>query len=243
MASVTVAQRTSQWRGCLGGWSLEAASEQSIIAQPYDARGESVGGSAPAQLLNVAEKPGVSLERRQFLEEERQLAPLAEHTRWKVRNQVRRHTEFFADTLRIADDLRLAVHLNHPVATDALRQILVRCPDAYFLHPFIFGGEARGRGEGIVGFQLTHGPHDHAHRGECIFERMKLREQCRFDAVTRLVARPKSITEGFDDVIGRHAEMGRPLFDHLQHGMQHAVYSAAGSIVAFAEAAQRSEEH
>src|SRR6202163_2976220 len=128
------AQRTSQWRGCLvGDWSLEAASEQSIIAQPCYARGESVGGSAPPQLLNIAEQPGVSLEGRQFLEKERQLAPLAEHTRWKVfnttvstdetcrgrftdprqtripvcgvtdegeevRNQMRRHAEFFADT-------------------------------------------------------------------------------------------------------------------------------------------------
>src|SRR5882762_3117248 len=276
MASVTFAQRTSQWRGCLGGWSLEAASEQSIIAQPCDARGESVGGSAPAQLLNVAEKPGVSLERRQFLEEERQLAPLAEHTRWKVlnaavstdetcrgrftdprqtwiavcgvtdegeevRDQMRRHTEFHADTRGIANDLRPAVHLHHPLAPDALRQILVRCPDAYLLHPVIFGGEPGGGGERIVGLQFDHGPHGHAHRGECIFEGMKLREQCGFDAVAGLVARPQTITEGFDDVIRRHAEMGRPLFDHLQHGMQHAAYGAEGSIGAFVEAAQTVE--
>src|SRR5205085_7208332 len=70
---------------------------------------------------------------------------------------------------------------------------------------------------------------------------MKLREQRRLDPLTRLVARPKSITEGFDDVIGRHAEMRRPLLDHLQHGMQHAVYGAEGSIVAFVEAAQTIE--
>src|SRR4029077_2738083 len=86
MASVPFAQRTSQWRGCLGDWSLEAASEQSIVAQPCYARGESVGGPAPPQLLNVAEEPGVSVEGRQFLEEQRQLAPLAEPTRWQVFN-------------------------------------------------------------------------------------------------------------------------------------------------------------
>src|SRR2546429_5936906 len=70
---------------------------------------------------------------------------------------------------------------------------------------------------------------------------MNRREQRRLDPLTRLVARLKSITEGFDDVIGRHAEMRRPLLDHLQHGMQHAVYGAEGSIVAFVEAAQTIE--
>src|SRR5438874_495960 len=256
--------------------SLEAAAEQSIIPQPCCARGEAVGGSAPVQLVHVREKPGITPERRQLLEPQRQLAPLAEHTRWEVldgavaadeacrgrladprqtwipvcgvtdqgeevRDQMRRHAEFLAHPLRIAYDLGLAVHLNHPLATHALRQILVRCPDAYLLHPVIFGGYSRSGGERIVGFQLDHGPYRHSQRGERILQRMKLREQRRLDPVTRLVARPKSITEGFDDVIGRHAEMRRPLLDHLQHGMQHAVYGAEGSIVAFVEAAQTIE--
>ena len=154
---------------------------------------------------------------------------------------MRRHAEFLAHPLRIAYDLGFAVHLNHPLAMHALRQILVRCPDAYLLHPVIFGGDSRSGGERIVGFQLDHGPYRHSQRGERILERMKLREQRRLDPVTCLVARPKSITEGLDDVIGRHAEMRRPLLDHLQHGMQHAVYGAEGSIVAFVEAAQTIE--
>src|SRR5437763_11146102 len=47
-----------------------------------------------------------------------------------------------------------SVHLNHPLATHALRQILVRCPDAYLLHLVVFGGDSGRGGERIVGFQL-----------------------------------------------------------------------------------------
>src|SRR6266853_3158365 len=259
-----------------GEGSLEAAGEQSIISQPCRARGEALGGSAPAQLVHVREKPGVSPEGRELLEEQRQLTPLAEHTRWElfdgtvaadetcrghltdprnaripvcgvtnqgeeVRDQMRRHSEFLAHTLRIAYDFRLAVHLNHPLATHALRQILVGCPDAYLAYPVVFGGESRRGGERIVGFQLDHGPYRHSQRAERILERMKLREQCRLDAVTGLVVGPKSITEGFDDVIGRNSQMRRSFLDHLQHGMEHAVYGAEGSIVALAEAAQTVE--
>src|SRR6266513_3596630 len=68
----------------LGHCSLEAAAEQSIIPQPCCARGEAVGGSAPVQLVHVREKPGITPERRQLLEQQRQLAALAKHTRWKV---------------------------------------------------------------------------------------------------------------------------------------------------------------
>src|SRR5207249_11254945 len=75
----------------------------------------------------------------------------------------------------------------------------------------------------IVGFQLDHGPYRHSQRGERILQRMKLREQRRLDPVTCLVARPKSITEGLDDVIGRHAEMRRPLLDHLQRSEERRV--------------------
>src|SRR2546421_4043117 len=263
-------------RPTLGGCGLEAAGEQSIVSEACCARGEAVGGSAPVQLVHVREQPGVSPERRQLLEQHRQLAPLAEHTRWEVldgtvtadeacrgrltdprqawipvcgvadqgeevRDQMRRHAEFLAHTLCIAYDLGLAIHLNHPLATHALRQILVRCPDAYLLHLVVFGGDSGRGGERIVGFQLDHGPYRHSQRGERILERMKLREQRRLDPLTRLVARPKAITEGLDDVIGRHTEMRRPLLDHLQHGMQHAVYGAEGSIVAFVEAAQTIE--
>src|SRR2546430_9419844 len=55
----------------LGHCSLEAAAEQSIIPQPCCARGEAVGGSAPVQLVHVREKPGITPERRQLLEQQR----------------------------------------------------------------------------------------------------------------------------------------------------------------------------
>src|SRR5438309_1056468 len=84
LGSLASAMRFS--RCYLGDCSLEAAAEQSLIPQPCYARGEAVGASAPPQLVHVAEKSGVCLERRQLLEQQRQLAPLAEHTRWKVFN-------------------------------------------------------------------------------------------------------------------------------------------------------------
>src|SRR6266480_4599970 len=180
--------------------SLEAAAEQSIIPQPCCARGEAVGGSAPVQLVHVREKPRITPERRQLaalakhtrrevldgavaadeacrgrLADPRQAwIPVCGVTDQgeEVRDQMRRHAEFLAHPLRIAYDLGFAVHLNHPLAMHALRQILVRCPDAYLLHPVIFGGDSRSGGERIVGFQLDHGPYRHSQRGERILERM-----------------------------------------------------------------------
>jgi hypothetical protein len=48
----------------------------------------------------------------------------------------------------------------------------------------------RCRSERIVGLEIHHGPHGDAHRGDCLLERMELREQWALHAGARLVARP-----------------------------------------------------
>ena len=53
-------------------------SDQVSVSELGRARGEGVGGSAPAQLLDIAEEPGVGPERRQILEEQREAPTLAE---------------------------------------------------------------------------------------------------------------------------------------------------------------------
>ena len=134
-----------------------------------------------------------------------------------------------------------AVNLHHPVAADALRQVLVGRPDADFLHARVFGRDPRRGGKRVVGLQLDHRPHRHAHGGERFFQRVELREQCALHALARLVAGPEIVAEGLDDVIGRHTDVSRSRLDHLQHGVQHAGHGAEGRILALVEAAKAVE--
>src|SRR5207302_2403995 len=132
-------------------------------------------------------------------------------------------------------------HLHDPVATDTLRQILVGCPDADFLHALIPGGNLCGGGESVVSFELDHGPDSHPHGRERFFEWVELREKCGLDAFPGLVTRPEVVAEGLDDMIGRHPDVSCPRLDHLQHRMQHADHGAEGWILALVEAAQAVE--
>jgi len=119
-----------------------------------------------------------------------------------------RYTEFFVDTLRIADDLRLAVHLN----TRSPRTHCARSLSGVQMHTFctLSSSEAKRAAEARASsVPARPWPHDHSHRGECISADETARAvpvRC----VTRLVA-GQSHYGRFDDVIGRHAEMGRAL--------------------------------
>src|SRR5206468_3614281 len=53
--------------------------------------------------------------------------------------------------------------------------------------------------------------------------------------------RPFGAVSGVLHTVLQMIEMGRPLLDHLQHGMQHAAYRAKGPVVAPVEAAQTVE--
>ena len=93
----------------------------------------------------------------------------------KIGNQVGRHAELLANPFRVADLVASAVHLHDAVVADALRQVLVGCPDADFLDALVCGGDPRGGRERVVGLELDHRPNDDAHRGERFFQRMELR--------------------------------------------------------------------
>src|SRR5437667_8780594 len=70
---------------------------------------------------------------------------------------------------------------------------------------------------------------------------MELRPQSGVDALSGLVAGPELIAEGFDDVIGRHADVrGSPL-DRLQHRSEHPGDGAERRVLALVEAAETVE--
>ena len=148
--------------------------------------------------------------------------------------------ELFPDASRIANDFAPAVDLYHARASHALRQILIGRPDGDLLDLFVLRREMRGRSERIIGFELDHRPDYHAHRRECLLERMELREQRGLDAGAGLVVRPKPIAKRLDHVVGRDPEIrGAVLgFDHLENGLQHAHDRAVGTVPALVKAAQ-----
>ena len=157
--------------------------------------------------------------------------------REEVGDQLGLHAEFLAHPCRIANRFPLAVDLHDAIATHALGQVLVGRPDADFLHPLIPGGDLRRRRQGVVGFQLDHGPYHHSHRRERFLERLELREQRGLDALPGLVVGPEVVAERLDDVIGRHTDVSRSGLDHLQYRMQHAADGAEALILALAEMA------
>src|SRR5438132_4624731 len=59
---------------------------------------------------------------------------------------------------------------------------------------------------------------------------MKLRPQSRIDAEAGLVSMPQIVAERFDDVIGGHADVRRPLFDHLEYAVQHSAHAAEARV-------------
>ena len=111
-----------------------------------------------------------------------------------------------------------------------MREVFVGGPDANLFYPRVPGREVCGGGEGIVGFELDHRPHSHAHRCQSFFERMKLCAQNALDAGAGFVARPQAVSKGFDYMIGRDTDMSRAVFDHLRDRVEHAGDSAERRI-------------
>jgi hypothetical protein len=157
------------------------------------------------------------------------------HQRQEVGNLHRHHPELLANSFRIEYSLPSAVDLHHPVSPNALSQILVGSPDADPLHAGVSGGNMGCGGKSIVSLQLDHGPYRHAHGGQCFFQRVELGEEGGLDPLAGLVARPKIVTEGLDDVVSGHPDVGCPGLDHLQHGVQDPDYGAKGRILSFME--------
>jgi hypothetical protein len=69
----------------------------------------------------------------------------------------------------------------------------------------------------------------------------KLRPQGALDAFSGLVPRPQVVTERLDDVIRRHADVGRALLHHLQDRLQHPDDTTKRPVLALREPAQAVE--
>jgi peptidyl-prolyl cis-trans isomerase A (cyclophilin A) len=237
---------------------------------------EGRGGPAPAQLVDVMKERRVRAQRCQILEQERELAAIAEYI-WRkifelamaidetrrgdcadsrnarvtvgaitnegevIRDVLGIHAELGANGVGVANLLRFAIHLHDAVVAHALREILVRRPDAHFLHCRILGGDARAGRETVVGFEIGHRPNGDAHRGETVFERLKLRDQRRLHSIAGFVAGPQIVSEGFNDVVRRNGKMRRARLEHLEHGVQYADDGAERWVFTFGEAADAVE--
>jgi hypothetical protein len=131
--------------------------------------------------------------------------------------------------------------LHDEVTLDTLRQILVGGPDADLLDRRILARNAHRGGERIVGLELDHRPHGDTHRGERLFERVKLRPQRRIDAGGRLVAGPQSVSKRLDDVVGCNTQIRLSALDQFQDRLEHADDRAQGPVLPLGEAAQAIE--
>ena len=110
-----------------------------------------------------------------------------------------------------------------------------------FLHALVGGGAPSGGGQRVVRLELDHRPHRHSHGDERFLQRVELREERALDADPRLVTGPEAVAERLDDVIGRHADMGRTRLDQLQHRLQDADHGAEWLVRALVESAQSVE--
>ncbi len=88
----------------------------------------------------------------------------------EVGNQDGLHPELRAHAFLVEDAVPSAVNLDDPLAANALRQVLVRCPDADRSHRLTVGGNLRCRREPVVSLELDHGPHRYAHCHQRLFE-------------------------------------------------------------------------
>jgi len=70
---------------------------------------------------------------------------------------------------------------------------------------------------------------------------LELSEEGGFNALTRLVPAPKLVTEGFDDMVRRYAQVRRAFLDHLQDGVEHTHDGAEWPIFVLGEATQAIE--
>ena len=118
------------------------------------------------------------------------------------------------------------IELDDPGASDALRQVLVRRTDDDLLHPRIGRRDRRRRGQGVVGLEVDHGPHDHAQRAQRLLERLELRVEQRVHALAGLVTRPETVPERLDHVIGGHAQVGRAALEHAEDRRDDAPHRA-----------------
>src|SRR6476660_6218378 len=106
------------------------------------------------------------------------------------------------------------MELDDARAADALGEVLVRSAYDHALDTRIAPGRFRARSKCIICLELHHRPDYDAGRGECVFEQRELRQKLGLDARTGLLARPQSVSERLDDVIGGDGDMRCATLDH-----------------------------
>src|ERR1035438_10150038 len=158
-----------------------------------------------------------------------------------IRGQLRSDSKFGAHALRVPNGLALAIHLHDAIPLDTLRKILVGCPNADLLDARILGGEGSGRSQPIVSLEFAHRPDGDTHVGKGVLEWFKLCEEGGLNALAGLVAAPKLVAEGFDDMVRGYPYMRRTFLDHLQDGVEQTDDGAERPILALGEAAQAIE--
>ena len=72
----------------------------------------------------------------------------------------------------------------------------------------VLGRQCGGGREGVIGFELHHGPNDHPCCGQNFLQEWELRQQVGFDAFACFIAGPESVAKGLDHVIGRDTDVG-----------------------------------
>ena len=143
--------------------------------------------------------------------------------REQVGDARRLHAELLAHAGGVPHGVVPPVDLHHAIAAHALREILVRRPDADLLRrrrpPTAIRAAAASASSAS---SSTIGQTSDAHVHERLLQRHELGAQRGIDACAGLVARPEVVAERLDHVIGRDADVRRAALDHLQHGVQHA---------------------
>ena len=120
--------------------------------------------------------------------------------------------------------------MHHPLCDNALREILVRRPDAHLLHSFILGRNVSRGSERVIGLELDHRPDNYTHRGKRLLEREELRAQDWLDAGAGFVVWPQTVAERLDDVVSRNSDMCRSIFEHFRDATKHARHRAVRGI-------------
>ncbi len=129
------------------------------------------------------------------------------HQREVVGDRRRPDAELLPHSVLVDHDALAPIELHDPRAGDALAEILVGRAEEHLVDsPVLLGDRGRSRHR-VIGLELDHRPHGHAHRIERVLEHGELSEQLWRHPCTRLVARPQVVAKRFDDVVGRDADM------------------------------------
>ena len=124
---------------------------------------------------------------------------------------------------------RLPVEADNPLAFDKLGQVFVRRADYDALHGRIPAKLLRCGADGVVGFELHHGPDANAQRHHCPFRQIELGQQFRRGSLSGLVAWKQFVAEGRYHAVEGTADVRNPVFaDEAQEALYQPVHRADG---------------